>query len=282
MTDFLSEMAASSRERVAAARRSCPEAVLWESAIASPAPPPLRPSAAGFDLIAEVKLRSPSLGRLAGTATDVASHVRAYARAGAAAISILTEPSRFDGSLTHLRVAAEALLPLGIPAMRKDFLVDSYQLLEARVAGAGGVLIIVRLLPPPQIEHLLECAAKLGLFVLLEAFDEADLAIMRSLIGRRPPSAGSTAPLLAGLNCRDLATLRIVPQRLEALAALLPPDVPHVAESGVTAAEDADRIARAGYRYALVGSALMQEPNPGALAAALLRAGRAASLCAPR
>src|SRR6267154_2595268 len=94
---------------------------------------------------------------------------------GAAAVSVLTEPSRFDGSLEHLRQASQVLAPLGAPAMRKDFLVDPYQILEARAAGAGGVLVILRMLPHRRIGELLNVAAEHGLFVLLEAFDEADL-----------------------------------------------------------------------------------------------------------
>ncbi len=94
-------------------------------------------------------------------------------------MSVLTEPSRFDGSLEHLRRRAAVLAPLGVPAMRKDFLVDPYQVLEARAAGAGGVLVILRMLPRARIDELLDAAAEYGMFVLLEAFDAADLAAAR-------------------------------------------------------------------------------------------------------
>jgi indole-3-glycerol phosphate synthase len=191
---------------------------------------------------------------------------------------VLTEPSRFDGSLSHLEIAAGTLAALNVPAMRKDFIVDPYQVIEARVAGAGGVLVILRMLPRAGIEELLDCARTLGLFVLLEAFDEADIEAMHDIIGagslRGAATHPATTPVLAGLNCRDLTTLQIVPKRLIELAHLLPTNVPRVAESGVVSADDAARVAAAGYEFALVGSALMQGGDPHALAAAMLEAGR--------
>jgi indole-3-glycerol phosphate synthase len=156
--------------------------------------------------------------------------------------------------------------------MRKDFLVDPYQVLEARAAGAGGVLVILRLVPRQEITVLLDCARAQGLFVLLEAFDENDIALMNELVSEHR----GTNQLFAGVNCRDLATLKVVPGRLTELAPLLPLTVPRVAESGVISAADAGRVAAAGYSLALVGSALMQGRDPGALAAAILGAGRAA------
>ena len=272
MSAFLEEMAAASRERVraAASRRSL--AGLESAARATPAPPPLRLDASGFDLIAELKLRSPAAGELRPKAEDVAARVEAYARAGSAAVSVLTEPSRFDGSLAHLTTAAQVLAPLGVPAMRKDFLVEPYQVFEARAAGAGGVLVILRMLPREDTRALIDCAGVLGLFVLLEAFDARDIALMHELVDAHR----GASPLLAGVNCRDLATLEVVPARLLELAPLLPPAVPRVAESGVGTPQDARAVAAAGYSLALVGSALMRGNQPQRLAAALLEAGRAA------
>jgi indole-3-glycerol phosphate synthase len=272
---FLDEMASASRARVRAARERRPEGALEETARATPAPPALRLAAGGFDLIAELKLRSPAAGALATAgARDLDARVAAYARAGAAAVSVLTEPSRFDGSLEHLQRAARTLAPLGVPVMRKDFLVDPYQVLEARAAGAGGVLVIVRMLSRSDIEALLECARTHGLFVLLEAFDARDIEVVHELLAAGRP--GPLPLLLAGVNCRDLATLEVVPDRLVELAPLLPQGVPTVAESGVASAADARQVAAAGYALALVGSALMQGSDPQALAAGLLAAGRAA------
>jgi indole-3-glycerol phosphate synthase len=267
MSDFLEQMAAGSHERLAAARRDRSEAALLTAAEAmAPAP---RLVTNRFDLIAELKLRSPAVGQLKANTEDVAARVTAYAKAGAAAVSVLTEPSRFDGSMSHLEQATQALASLNVPAMRKDFLVDPYQVLEARVAGAGGVLVIIRMLSRSGIQEMLECARNVGLFVLLEAFDEADIEVMHQIL-----SPKTTGQVLAGLNCRDLATLQIVPQRLIDLASLLPTHVPRVAESGVVTPEDAARVAAAGYELALVGSALMQGGDPHTLAAAMLSAGR--------
>jgi indole-3-glycerol phosphate synthase len=272
VSGFLEEMAAGSRARVreALARRSL--AGLESAARATPAPPPLRLDPSGFDLIAEMKLRSPAAGELRPPGESVAARVSSYARAGAAAVSVLTEPARFDGSLAHLTEAARALAPFGVPAMRKDFLVDPYQVFEARAAGAGGVLVILRMLPKEDIRSLIECAGALGLFVLLEAFDARDIELMHELVD----AAHGAARLLAGVNCRDLATLEVVPARLLELAPLLPAGAPRVAESGVTVPEDASAIAAAGYSLALVGSALMRGDDPQPLAASLLSAGRAA------
>ncbi len=270
-SDFLQTMAASSRERVQSARRNVPDHSLLDLALATPEPPPLRLNPEGFDLIAELKLRSPAAGPLKSGDADVAARVTAYAQAGAAAVSILTEPSRFDGSMAHLETGARTLVPLHVPAMRKDFLIDPYQVIEARAAGAGGVLVILRMLPPHETQTLLDCARSLGLFVLLEAFDEHDIEQMHELVTDRQPQT-----LLAGVNCRDLTTLQVVPDRLEKLAPLLPKTVPRVAESGVATAEDARRVSAAGYELALVGSALMQGGDPGPLAHAMLEAGRTA------
>jgi indole-3-glycerol phosphate synthase len=161
--------------------------------------------------------------------------------------------------------------------MRKDFLVDPYQLIEARAAGAGGALVILRMLTRAEIEALLAMAAELGLFVLLEAFGAEDIALAHELAQAHAARArAADAPLLVGVNSRDLVTLQVVPGRLEPLAARLPADVPRVAESGVASAADAARLAAAGYDLALVGSALMQAADPPQLVRDLLRAARAA------
>ena len=274
---FLEEMANGSRARLETARRAEPQAALAARAAHSPPPPRLRLAPGGFDLIAELKLRSPAQGRFAPSvdaadAFDVARRVSAYARGGAAAVSVLTEPQRFEGSLAHLAQAAAALAPLAVPAMRKDFLVDPYQVLEARASGAGGVLVILRMLSRDQIDALLECARGQQLFVLLEAFDAADLERMHELVAAH----AAHNVLLAGVNCRDLSTLAVVPQRLLELAPLLPDRVPRVAESGVNTPEDARRVAAAGYDLALVGSVLMQDADPATLVRSMLAAGRSA------
>jgi indole-3-glycerol phosphate synthase len=304
MSDFLGAMARSSEDRVAQALLHESRAALERRARSAPPAPPLRLSPAGFDVIAELKLKSPAAGVLKDPAHDWRSRVAAYARAGAAAVSVLTEPSRFDGALEHLREAAALLAPLGVPAMRKDFLVDPYQVLEARAAGAGGVLVILRMLPRERIVELLQAAADHGLFVLLEAFDARDLELARELLGgardsgaRDSGARGGGARdsgardggergggergggergggVLVGINCRDLTTLEVVPARFEELAPWLPEGVVAVAESGVAAAADARRMRQLGYRAALVGTALMTRDDPGVLLAEMFAAAR--------
>jgi len=270
---LLTDMLHSGLQRVAEARERVPEAALRAAVLATPAPPPLRLDRHGFDVIAELKLRSPSLGDLSAATIDPVKRLEAYAEGGAAVCSILTEPTRFDGDLEHLRLAAETLQPFGVPSMRKDFLVDPYQVIEARAYGASGVLLIVRMVPREQLVAMLDCAAELGLFVLLEAFDADDLAIAESIARERE---GRDEQVLMGLNCRDLETLEIDPRRFAELRRHLPFDWPAVAESGVLTLDDAARVARLGYRMALVGTSLMRRPDPARAVAELVEAGRKA------
>lgn len=294
--DFLQSMAQASQERVLAARAKLSENGLLKQAQATAPPPPLVRSTAGFDLIAELKLRSPAAGQLrTAEQEDAGKRALSYAEGGAAAVSVLTEPTRFDGSLAHLSAASAALRAMRVPAMRKDFLVDPYQVVEARAHGAGGVLIILRMLSRSQLDELCSAAKACGLFALLEAFDEADIELAHDILEtqqnqepgphRVGPSRSANsrtrpgmAPVqwLVGVNCRDLATLKVVPGRLESLARLLPTQVPRVAESGIATAADAGRVAAAGYDLALVGSALMSDADPRALAHEMVVAGRRA------
>jgi len=264
LNGFLNDMARSSAARVAQALRHESAKHLEQRARAAAPGAPLRLSAWGFDVIAELKLRSPAQGLLGHQHQDWLGRVAAYARGGAAAVSVLTEPSRFDGSLEHLRQAAAVLTPLGVPAMRKDFLVDPYQILEARAAGAGGVLVILRMLPRRQITELLDAASEHGMFVLLEAFDETDLHLARDLVTSRSAQRG-TESILIGVNCRDLQTLDVVKERFADLAPLLPAGWPAVAESGVASGADARRMRELGYRMALIGTALMARDDPAEL-----------------
>jgi indole-3-glycerol phosphate synthase len=290
MSGFLDDMASLSAARVAQALRHESIGALERRARNTPAGPPLRLSDSGFDVIAELKLRSPAVGVLGDESQDWLGRVAAYARGGAAAVSVLTEPSRFDGSLEHLRQAAAVLAPFGVPAMRKDFLVDPYQVLEARAAGAGGVLVILRMLTRTRIEELLDIAVEHGQFVLLEAFDEADLELARDLLDSRTAqslrndarvrndAAGKEevprGQILLGVNCRDLQTLEVVPERFASLAPRLPSGWPAVAESGVASSADARRMRQLGYGLALIGTALMTGDDPSRLLGEMLNATR--------
>jgi len=271
MSRFLDEMARSSAARVVEAQRLESFADLERRAAATAPAPPLRLSSGGFDVIAELKLRSPAAGQLGEHTDDFRARVAAYARGGAVAVSVLTEPSRFDGSLVHLREAAVVLGAFGVPAMRKDFLVDPYQVLEARAAGAGGVLVILRMLGRTQLADLLDQAAVQGLFVLLEAFDAADLEVAQELLSVRRPQP---APILVGINSRDLQTLNVVQRRFTDLAPLLPRHLPCVAESGVASGVDARAMRELGYRLALIGTALMSCDDPAVLLAEILASAR--------
>jgi indole-3-glycerol phosphate synthase len=261
-------MAAASRERVRAARAAESEAALERRALAKPAAPRLVLD--GFDVIAELKLRSPAAGGLASRDFDARAQLLRYARGGAAAVSVLTEPTEFHGELEHLAAAAKVLAASERPAMRKDFLTDPYQVLEARAAGAGGVLVIVAMLDDATVRELVDCARRLKMFVLLEAFDRSDL---ERLAPYDRPQDGS-GPLLAGVNSRDLRDLQVRFERFAELAPYLPRHLPTVAESGIGSGAHVEAVAAAGYRLALIGSSLMRAPDPEAALAAWLAAGR--------
>jgi len=273
--DFLDRMAAGSRRRAAEAEAQRPAEDLAFRASHLPAPPAFRLSGQGFDLLAEVKHRSPSAGTLAGGALRSATQAREYARGGAAALSVLTEPDEFAGDLAHL---TEVAAGSRVPAMRKDFLVSPYQLLEARLAGAGGVLLIAALLPGHQLRAMLEATHRLGLFALVEVFDRDELdRAVRASRAAGPALGAGRCRTLVGVNCRDLRTLRVDFGRFAHLAPHLPHDIPTVAESGVETPAQAARVAGLGYDVALVGTALMRASDPARLAAELLAAGRASA-----
>ncbi len=261
MSDFLQGMAKSSAARAAQA----------PSFAASDFDKPVVPLDPGpFGVIAEIKRRSPAEGLLDASAengtSDLIARAQAYAAGGAAAISVLTEPSRFDGELAHLQEVAAALP--GTPVMRKDFLVDPVQVLEARKAGASGVLLIAAMLDDAMLKLMLDCAWEHGMFVLLEAFDEDDLR-------RSSRFLDGAGQLLIGVNTRNLRTLEVDGDRLRNLASKLP-DAICVAESGLHEPDDAARVARWGYSMALVGKALMRSDNPTELVSAMTSAGAAA------
>ncbi len=272
---FLERMAETSRERVRAARARESEAALERRALARPPAPRL--ALDGFDIIAELKLRSPAAGSLAATGFDAGAQLAGYARGGAAAISVLTEPTEFRGELAHLASAVEKVQAKR-PIMRKDFLTDAYQVLEARAAGAGGVLVIVAMLDDATVRALVDCAQRCGMFVLLEAFDRTDLERLAAYDQPQAPRPQALAPqLLAGVNCRDLRDLTIKFERFAELAPHLPRHLPTVAESGLGAVADVEAVVAAGFSLALVGSSLMRAADPAALLAAWLASGRAAA-----
>lgn len=281
MADFLREMAIASARRARAAARRMPEPELRARAAEAPPAPPFVPSADGFDVIAEIKRRAPGgdvpeKGAREPGAPDLPERLAdAYAGAGAVAVSVLTEPLAFGGALDDLARASRRLAGATrpVPTMRKDFVVDPYQVIEARAAGAGGILLIAELLDADAARRLLDAAAETRLWVLVEAFGDGGVTRAAAIVGRAR-SHGVSA--LLGVNVRDLRTLDVDPGRLARAAEQLPPGVPAVAESGLRGPADVAAAARLGYRFALIGRALTAAVDPGGRLAELIRAGRRA------
>jgi indole-3-glycerol phosphate synthase len=221
--------------------------------LASEAPAP--PSFAGalrrerVALIAEVKRRSPSAGVIRGD-LDPAAHATAYARAGAAAISVLTDGPFFGGSIGDLEDVAARV---EVPVLRKDFILDEAQIVEARGAGAAAILLIVRALTPARLAELLGVAREAGLDALVEVHTAPELDV-----------ALAASAVVVGVNSRDLDTFRIDVDGAWRLIARVPRDRIAVAESGIAAAADVERAARAGADAVLVGTALSAAADPAA------------------
>ncbi len=247
----LADIVAGVREDLAVRQRLVPLDVLKQRARrASPAldPLPLFRSP-GVSIIAEVKRSSPSAGSLAQI-DDPAALARSYAAGGAAAISVLTESRRFGGSLADLSAVRAAV---DIPVLRKDFVVSSYQLWEARAAGADLVLLMASVLDQQALVCLVERAESIGLTPLVEAHTQTE--VERALL------AGTR---LLGINNRDLTTLEVDRATFASLAPLVPEGVVRVAESGVRGPHDVFELAQAGADAVLVGTSLVSGTAAGA------------------
>ncbi len=215
-----------------------------------------RARADGIAVIAEVKRASPSAGEIAPDA-DPAARAASYDAAGAAAISVLTEPHHFGGSLDDLRAVRTAT---GRPVLRKDFLVEPDQVLEARAAGADAVLLIVSCLDDADLRTMLAATRDLGMEAVVEAHSDDDLE--RAL---------ATDARVIGVNARDLETLRVDPAAARTRLARIDADRLAVLESGVRTHEDVRAAADAGAVAVLVGETLMRAPDPGAALRELVR-----------
>ena len=211
----------------------------------------------GINVIAECKRRSPSRGVLR-RAYEPETIARGYEGAGAAAISVLTEATFFDGALDHLRRVREAV---SVPVLRKDFLSTEFQLLEARASGADAVLLIVAALADVDLRRLLEQSRRLELAALVEVHDEQELT--------RAIDAGAS---IVGVNSRNLSTLEVDTGTFERLADRLPKHVAAVAESGLREADDLRRLNARRYHGFLLGERLMTMDDPGVALGALLQA----------
>lgn len=246
-TGTLGSLTADAHERAALVASSLPEL-----RAASRDLPPARPFASALRrdclaVIAEVKRASPSKGDIA-PGLDAAAQASAYVSGGAAAISVLTEPSRFGGTLADLQSVSQAV---PVPVIRKDFLVHPVQLWEARASGASAALLIVRSLGPELLPRLVEAAQEAGLGLLVEVRDEAELE--RALAVQAP---------VIGVNNRNLETLVIDPTTAPRVIRHMPPHIVAVAESGMRSPADAQPAADAGADALLVGSAISASASP--------------------
>ncbi len=232
-------------------RHPLDEGALLGRALASP---PARDLAAALRsapvpaVIAEVKRASPSVGPIRDA--DPGEQARRYAAAGAAAVSVLTEPRHFDGSLLDLQAARRAV---PVPVLRKDFLIHPAQVVESRAAGADAVLLIAAALSEPELKALLATAGDLGMAALVEAHGQDDL-----------DRALATDAELIGVNARDLETLEVDADRARSLLGRVPGDRLAVLESGISSRADVERAVQVGARAILVGEALMRADDPAA------------------
>jgi len=251
-TGTLGELIRRASARAAAVEACLP--ALEARAVELPPPPPFASVLRGDTLriIAEIKRASPSKGPIA-PALDAATQARAYQAGGAAAISVLTEPERFGGTLEDLAAVTAAV---AVPVLRKDFIVAPVQIWEARVHGAAAVLLIARALSPVTLQRLMAEAARAGLEVLVEVRDLAELAVAVAL----------RAPVI-GVNNRNLETLVIDPGTAPAIIPAIPPECIAIAESGFAEPNDAEASRRVGADALLIGSAISASPNPAAAVA---------------
>lgn len=204
---------------------------------------------ANVSVIAELKRASPSKGSI-NPELSVIEQASAYEKGGAAAISILTEPTRFSGSNDDLVAARGAT---SLPLLKKDFHVDPLQIIEAKSIGASAALVIVRALPPTRLREMLDVARSIGIEVLVEVRDELELELALSFGAK-----------LIGVNNRDLETLAIDPETAPRLLPLIPRDIVAIAESGMKTSADIERVATAGADSVLIGSELSASANPEA------------------
>ncbi|MFQ5424816.1 MAG: indole-3-glycerol phosphate synthase TrpC [Phycisphaerae bacterium] len=254
------------RDEVERARRARPAAELRRRIAAAPPPRAFRGAVVGpsedIRLIAEIKKASPSAG-LIRTAFDPVGIARTYERSGAAALSVLTDETFFQGRLSFVEAVKDAV---SLPVLRKDFLIDDYQVLESRAAGADAILLIAGILTHGQIAAWAALAADLGMTSLVEVHDEAQLQAVRSLVETTPGA-------ILGINNRDLSAQSTDLATTERLAGQLPAGTPFVAESGINTRDDVERLHRAGATALLIGETFMRAADVGAKARELFPRG---------
>lgn len=260
MSTILDRIVAAKKLEVAAARRLHPPA---ELELAARHCPPTRDFLAAvtddgqqnIHLIAEIKKRSPSAGLLVDN-FDPITIAETYHQHGASALSVLTDRQFFDGRLSFIR-EVKAVVPL--PILRKDFIVDEYQVAESRVAGADAILLIAEVLGADRIKNYLKLAEEFSLSALVEVHSRENLLAVVDANG--PPALTS---YLLGINNRDLSVQRTDVNNTTQLAALLPPKSLFISESGIATAKDVATVKRAGACGILVGESLLRAPDIGA------------------
>ena len=252
MVSILDRIVTRRRETIDQAKRVRPMTSL-EAALSEA--PPVRDfvaalrAAPGVALIAEIKKASPSRGLIRPDFRPL-KIAEAYQEHGASAISVLTEPDFFEGRLEYLTQVRHTV---ALPVLRKDFVIDAYQMVEARVAGADAVLLIAECLETPLLRDLFQQAVALGMTPLVELYEEANLERVLEL-----------EPSLVGINSRDLRTFEVDLDRTIALRQRVPKSVAFVAESGIWERADVERLEAGGIDAMLVGEALMRSPDVGA------------------
>jgi indole-3-glycerol phosphate synthase len=259
---ILATILAKTRSTVATAKKTVPLAELerrvthrprgWASALR-------RQSAVGAAVIAEIKKASPSRGLIRAD-FDPAWLASRFRAGGAAALSVLTDEPYFQGSLRNLELASAAA-PL--PCLRKDFMIDEYQIVQARVHRADAVLLIAAALTDAELKHLAEVADGFSLDVLVEVHTDDELNRALNVLGE-------TGAQAIGVNNRDLRTFEVTLETSMALVERIPPSLVRVTESGILTADDIARLRTAGFDAFLIGESLMRQPDPGAALADLL------------
>ena len=252
---LLNSIVESKRDEVSAAAGLCSIDQMEKAISCMPAPFPVEQSWAEkgeIRVIAETKQRSPSRG-LIRNPYHPEEIVKGYLDEGASAISVLTDAPFFGGSLDDLRILKSRLDSCGkVPFLRKDFIIDPYQIWESRYAGADMILLIVRILSPRLLREMLELSRSLSLAALVEVHSEDELMIALE--------AGSS---VIGINHRDLDSLQMKLSLSEKLVPLIPPSLIRIAESGLKTSEDRKRMQDLGFHAVLVGESFLSEPDPG-------------------